>query len=153
MKNPPAPVPEGHRHCFKCGVTKPFGDFYPSQRRGRASETHRVWCKVCTRAYYSTPEWKKWYIDHQRGKRAEKRAWALNQKVATGCADCGENHPACLDFHHRDPSKKLKDVVKIVDQNAGWKRIEAEAEKCEVLCSNCHRKRHYTEREALKVSA
>lgn len=57
------------------------------------------------------------------------------------CKDCsGEFHPACYDFHHHDPSGKEVNVGTIMDYS--WQRIQAELDKCELLCSNCHRIRH-----------
>jgi len=44
-------------------------------------------------------------------------------------------------------------VAVLVALNASMKRIQAEADKCIVLCSNCHRKRHYNESENRSVLA
>ena len=60
------------------------------------------------------------------------------------CSWCGEDHPAILDLHHIDgrpdnlKSKPLAGLGKI--------KYREEAEKCLLLCSNCHRKLHYIER-------
>jgi hypothetical protein len=55
---------------------------------------------------------------------------------------CGEKHPAALDFHHTDPSTKKASVGSLnMDSIAA---INAEIAKCIVLCSNCHRKLHWT---------
>lgn len=53
---------------------------------------------------------------------------------------------ACLEFHHKDPSKKEVTLSRAV--NNGWsiERMEKEIAKCVVLCANCHRKLHYEER-------
>lgn len=60
------------------------------------------------------------------------------------CVNCGETHPACLDFHHRNPKEKKFQLTASQMGNRSWKTIEAEIAKCEVLCSNCHRKLHHT---------
>lgn len=61
------------------------------------------------------------------------------------CASCGENHPAVLQFHHRDPEEKLFSVtVKILGtpKRFPWDMITAELDKCDILCGNCHAKHH-----------
>ena len=131
--------------CSRCKTEKDANDFYERKRKDAD------WCKTCRRAYYATAEWKAWFIVRQREMRAEKRAEMSARKVAAGCMDCGERHPACLEFHHLDAAEKITEVTRLIDSNAGWERIRAEADKCAILCSNCHRKRHYIEREAQKI--
>ena len=65
-------------------------------------------------------------------------------KAALACVDCGEAHPATLDFHHVDPKEKERSLGDI--GKYGWSRAKALAEiaKCVILCANCHRKRHWT---------
>lgn len=57
------------------------------------------------------------------------------------CSSCG--YDKCfeaLDLHHRDPSKKDKNIssMKLYSEN----KIRAEIEKCDLLCANCHRELH-----------
>lgn len=80
-------------------------------------------------------------------RKNEMKKYVHNLKLQHSCKYCGENHPAALDFHHRDPEQKelsINDVIK-----AGWSfdRLVAEIEKCDIICANCHRKLHYEERE------
>jgi hypothetical protein len=74
-------------------------------------------------------------------RRLALRQWLREYKSHLRCERCGEDHPACLDFHHRDPEQKEVIVSKLVDQR-GWgiERILREIAKCEVICANCHRK-------------
>ncbi|KKN80381.1 hypothetical protein LCGC14_0329740 [marine sediment metagenome] len=60
-------------------------------------------------------------------------------KRERGCQVCGESEPCCLDFHHRDPITKFKSVSKLT-VGYSWEWVEQEIKKCDVLCSNCHRK-------------
>jgi hypothetical protein len=56
------------------------------------------------------------------------------------CVDCsGVYHQAAYDFHHKDPS--LKDYQ--ISGKRVWEIVKQELDKCELLCSNCHRIRHY----------
>jgi hypothetical protein len=70
--------------------------------------------------------------------------WIKEQKASLTCVECGEDHIACLDFHHRDPNEKDCTLAWAAIQK-GWgkKRILEEMAKCDVLCSNCHRKLHH----------
>lgn len=55
---------------------------------------------------------------------------------------CAEDDPAVLDFHHRDSENKRLSISSMITFGYGKKSLEAEIAKCEVLCANCHRKRH-----------
>lgn len=81
--------------------------------------------------------------------RKSKKVWLDSLK--TGCTKCGETHIACLEFHHRDPKSKITEISLSV---ARWSinRIKTEIAKCDLLCANCHRKLHATERDLEKVS-
>ena len=93
-------------------------------------------------------------------KMQKKRRLVRQKKIAydiisalkvAGCKACGEKHPACLDFHHRDPATKTRGARDgCVAQMAGRGRVAmmlAEIEKCDLICSNCHRKLHHAGRE------
>ena len=67
------------------------------------------------------------------------REKSSKMKLERGCNECGyDDHPASLDWHHTNPEDKESEVSTLI-QCAGWDRIKAEIEKCEVLCANCHR--------------
>jgi transcription elongation factor Elf1 len=95
-------------------------------------------------------EWnKKYYVLNRRKEMArvkkrkmELRAWLDEYKKNLACEKCGENHIACLDFHHRDASQKDFSVGSIKEFGWGRERVLNEIEKCMVVCANCHRKLH-----------
>lgn len=64
------------------------------------------------------------------------------------CEKCGYDDVSGLDFHHQDPSIKEWGISYLLNKTD--KRIEEEIKKCILLCSNCHRKIHYEDREYLK---
>jgi hypothetical protein len=81
-------------------------------------------------------------LEYQR-RGAERTRRLFNEFMAGKCCSvCGESHPACLDWHHRDPKDK-KSVAKMINGKFSIENIIAETEKCDLLCSNCHRKLHY----------
>lgn len=81
----------------------------------------------------------------KRMRRQATIEWFIELKSQLACQRCGESHPAVLQFHHSDPTKK---EIMIADAlRRGWsrERILEEAGKCEVLCANCHAKHHAKE--------
>lgn len=81
----------------------------------------------------------------KREYRARLRQWVAAYKVERGCQRCPERHPACLELHHPDPAIKEFEPADMV-MNVGLAKIRAEADRCVVLCANCHRKLHAEER-------
>ena len=77
-----------------------------------------------------------------RRRRKELYIWFYAYKQTLACQQCEEDEVACLDFHHRDPSKKKFNVIEMVRNGYSKKHIIEEIEKCNVLCCNCHRKFH-----------
>lgn len=73
--------------------------------------------------------------------------WFKDYKKGLSCIVCGENHPACIDFHHKDKKTKDRPVCILVQCGVGKERIIKEIEKCDVLCANCHRKIHYLDNQ------
>jgi hypothetical protein len=77
--------------------------------------------------------------DNAVHRRRQFADWLIAER-AGGCILCGETESACLDFHHCRGTKSFQLAL-----NA-WSRspaaIQAEREKCIVLCANCHRKVH-----------
>ena len=74
------------------------------------------------------------------------RRYKLESALLFGgkCIKCG--YAKCLgalEFHHRDPGEKDIDFKKIIRRSA-LKRIE-ELQKCDLLCSNCHREIHFND--------
>lgn len=92
--------------------------------------------------------WHRKNRDRQKGKkkrrRRELREWLTEYKrESCQCERCGEDHPACLDFHHPDGVEKRDGVARMVNRAFSKTSIREEIRKCVVLCANCHRKEHY----------
>ena len=129
------------KKCSNCKETKSVDEFnWKNKQKGIRNSR----CKSCIKLYR-----KSYYESYDRDKqinrirqyqsRLTKR---YNEWKATLCCEvCDESSTECLDFHHLDPSIKDRPVSKLV-RLGSWKRVMAEAEKCVVLCSNCHRKVH-----------
>ncbi len=85
-------------------------------------------------------------IDRSRRKREELVEWYREYKKTLKCADCGQTHPATLEFHHLDPAKKEVNISRLIATSSSLRRLKEEMAKCIVLCANCHRIRHWNER-------
>ncbi len=106
------------------------------------------------RAYFREYN-KGWYQRHREKRialitkrRLELSAWLRKYKSNLCCVECGENHPACIQFHHRDREEKSFTIGSVVGSGRRYltiKKLEEEISKCEVLCGNCHAIRHWRE--------
>jgi hypothetical protein len=81
-------------------------------------------------------------------KRAIKRKVKLITKYGGKCMHCGyKKNIASLCFHHRDPGEKEFELDARSISNLKPDRLEKEAAKCDLLCSNCHMETHYPDLE------
>jgi len=110
--------------CWTCWLEKPIEDF-PM----RAWEQY-PYCREC----YNKSKLK--YSD----RNVKHIADILLE--SGGCAMCWETDITCLDFHHRDPSKKEMSVMRLWASQRSIATIDKEIAKCDILCSNCHRMLH-----------
>ena len=120
-------VEDGTERCSLCHQRKPLEDFYLC-RNGR----YYAYCKVCDRT-------------RQTSRKREVKTAAVGY-LGGSCTRCGyDRHVAGLDFHHTDPS--TKDFT-LGHYNGGLQggeltaNLKAELDKCELVCSNCHREIH-----------
>lgn len=127
------------RGCIKCGEIKPHG-------RGQG------YCKDCRNSarkyrYLTDPVLRAKEIKQSsvRQSRIYERNYRIIRmyKTRRGCVDCGELDFCCLDFDHRDKESKSFTIAQCMTKHI--KAIIREARKCDVRCSNCHRKRHWYE--------
>lgn len=64
----------------------------------------------------------------------------FNKIKSQPCVDCGNRfHPCAMDFDHISDDK-TKNVSWLLN-NRSWGEVLKEIEKCELVCSNCHRVR------------
>ena len=83
----------------------------------------------------------KCHAANMTARKRSKRTAAV-ELLGDKCADCGVTYPhAVYDFHHH--SDKYECVSNLINHNRKLETILNEAAKCELLCSNCHRIRHY----------
>ncbi|WP_262179096.1 homing endonuclease associated repeat-containing protein [Haloarcula laminariae] len=93
-----------------------------------------------------------WNRERTLDRRARHRAWVYERKYeSTGCVRCGEDDPACLDYHHRDDTEKEMTICEMVTHGYSKEKLRTEIAKCDLLCANCHRKEHYEVPDAVRT--
>lgn len=132
--------------CTKCNLTKEATSefFYkkPPSRKPVAGDLGlNTICKACVIAKVSA--WGKNNKDKvnlkDRKARASLSAWVNSLKEAP-CTDCGVQYPpVCMDFDHLPGTEKIMDLATARARKWSKGKILAEIDKCELVCSNCHR--------------
>ena|ERR1035438_6481281 len=123
--------------CGKCGLSKSSSCFHKQLRNKDGLQSV---CKECRRQID-----KVWYESNpvkKIGNKEYTKKIALELKVykeSQGCKYCFEKVGAALDFHHIDGNKEFNIMS---GHQYGRERLLKEIAKCEVVCSNCHRKIH-----------
>ena len=88
---------------------------------------------------------------NQRVREALKKY--VDQLKEQPCADCGGQFPAfIMDFDHVR-GIKFADISRFRCGRLAWAKLQAEVEKCEVVCANCHRVRTQLRLRGIEVRA
>lgn len=156
------------RSCTKCGESYPLTKQNFS-KDPRYSKGFKTWCRLCCntltrkgmKAKYASDsvfrervkrtmrEWRKAHprITRRRRRESKDRATKFVDAYLRShpCVDCGEAHPATLEFDHRNPHTKRFAISSRRASGATNRSLQEEISKCDVRCANCHRKRHARE--------
>ncbi len=135
------------KKCHVCGKEKSFDSFT------RKKDGLNYDCKDC-RKIYSKKHYianKQYYKNKTKIRTKELRDWLREFKSGLKCEECGEDHPACIEYHHLDMTKKDFEISKAITKGFAKERILEEIKKCMVLCSNCHKKLHYDNKSGIYV--
>ena len=105
------------------------------------------------RKYDDPTEYKRAWNHRNRKQRYQyKKSYHRQKKISLiglkggRCKECsieynGQN-ASMFDFHHINPSEKEFSLNLNTIQNIAFAKCLKEAEKCDLLCSNCHRLLH-----------
>ncbi len=127
--------------CTICKRLKSIKDF---NKKNRSKDGHQPACKSCNKersaAYYKrkTEHHKSVTKKQKLLLRTRNSQYIWDYLVTHPCVDCGNNNPIVLEFDHVR-GEKIAAVSEIVRNSGSLDKIEAEIEKCEVRCANCHR--------------
>ena len=73
--------------------------------------------------------------------RERNRTFVYGYKATHPCISCGEADPVVLEFDHRNPEDKSHSICDMLNSRVSIETLQAEIEKCDVLCANCHRRK------------
>ncbi len=77
-------------------------------------------------------------------ERGRRRKLDLIRLKGGRCEHCGySRNYAALEFHHETPEEKGFELDLRAFSNRRWEALLAEAQKCLLLCSNCHAEVHH----------
>lgn len=112
-------------------------------------------CKVCDgilkgrQTMYCSPACKVKAHEHisRVYTNQQKRGWERKKELVTICGGkcnrCGySKNYSGLTFHHIHPKEKSFNLDVRHLSNRSWDEIVKEANKCELLCHNCHAEHH-----------
>ena len=140
----PVRVSSNMKTCTKCDTIKPVSDFHKKSKSPDGLNAH---CKDCRKQkasqQYQTN--KRDILAANQKFKSERRKQYDKYKKTKSCERCGYSDYRALQWHHTDPNNKDGELSYLF-MNMKWEKALAEAEKCEVLCANCHMIEHYTDR-------
>ena len=132
--------------CSSCKKSKDISEF---SLRSKKWIEHRsgiglyaAKCKECHKEYVKNHYHrnKEHYLEKYHEFKRSNRLKMYEYLSDKQCIDCGENDPVVLDFDHKDKETKERGIAEMLRKNA-WETILKEIEKCDIRCSNCHRRR------------
>lgn len=125
------------RYCLSCSPFKRHN----TKRLHLVTAYEESTCKRCQKRYkYKRGEGNT--LTYCAGCSSTTRKRRLKERaveyLGKSCARCGYSRCLnALEFHHRDAKTKTFSIA--CNFNRSWKTIQAELDKCTLLCANCHR--------------
>ena len=129
--------------CSRCLKTKSLEGFH---KKGNGRQSY---CKDCRKSYHREHYLanKDMYLKNNAARKAELLSYVQDLKN-NPCTDCGNTfHPWAMHYDHLVSEEKDMEIGKLVVFGSK-KRIDAEIEKCELVCANCHAVRAYIRYQA-----
>ena len=126
------------RTCVRCGVAKDESEFnWRNIQKGYLQSV----CRPCHANDSKERDRKNVRMSNKASReRGSERAqqFIIDYLSDHPCEVCGETDVAVLTFHHVNPEEKNHNIVDMVTHGYGLETIQAELEKCQVLCANDH---------------
>jgi hypothetical protein len=127
------------KFCTGCNLSKSLSSF---ARKNKGLQSR---CRDCQNSYH-----KQHYQDNVKNykDRAKKRNKSSTEKIRIfiqeqkdkPCQDCGIKYPYyVMDFDHRPGEEKCFAIANMARTRPSLEKVIEEINKCDIVCSNCHR--------------
>jgi hypothetical protein len=110
---------------------------------GNCEHTTVIWSCVFCRRRYGRENYKNNPERYKRKAHDRRQSYLtkIEELKSVPCMDCGQTFdPFCMDFDHVR-GEKFANISELARDQVSWQRILDEIEKCDIICSNCHRLR------------
>lgn len=114
-------------------------------------------CKNCSRKYVKEhyANNKGYYVSKAKNRnkmlREEAYSYIGPYLLSHPCVDCGETNILVLEFDHRLRKMKESEISHIITNGGRLSKVINEIAKCDIRCSNCHRKKTEIENNSWKL--
>ena len=121
---------QSRRYCLTC---KPFGavrgkNAKSARHIGSRDRPYREWSEAAKEEHSARLCW--------LGRNRKKE---LVRRKGGKCQKCGYDRCSrAMTFHHRDPKLKAMSLTTREMSMRNWQLLQDEADKCDLLCFNCH---------------
>ena len=118
------------KKCITCKIEQSETEFYKFNKQSKYRQSV---CRTCSKLATRV------YVNKRRIEYKQKLVSLFGNK----CNHCLNSFESCVyDFHHKEP-KEFGIAWGIMSGRKSWEKILKEAQKCVMLCSNCHRIHHF----------
>ena len=145
------------KYCKECREQK-FKERHKEQSKRFHKENPTKYLVANRKRYYNNLEKSRKYARDYHNRNKEKinervrEIRRINKTILVNykggeCEKCGYNGClGALEFHHVDGKKEFE-IGKKTNTLKGIDKLKKEVDKCELLCANCHKEKHYNMEE------
>ena len=130
-----------YKKCNQCRESKHITEYHTRASRCRRTGRLNIMasCKQCTWKA-KTPATKRKVYKGNAETRGKSSKLVIMEYFGGCCQRCGyQGQPPQMDFDHKNPKEKLSSLSCMHLPHMSIKEIIIEIQKCQMLCSNCHR--------------
>ena len=132
--------PENKRRCISCNKQKKNKEFL---FKGRI-------CQPCRKFEFAeSNDMSEYRRNYHYRKNLKEKQFIFNYLSKKSCVVCQTTDVMVLEFDHIQPSKKSFEISRaLMNSKTTIAQLKKEIAKCQVLCSNCHKRKTLKENKS-----